>query len=647
MNKFNLIFISTFLLLFIFSKKSYANPSDDAPYYPVTSIAADLKKDAHVVVRDCQETFEVSNASHAVHTVKYVYTILNGKGADAARVVAHHDPFQKITSLKGKLLDANGQVIRELKKSDIEDVSVSGLTGNNFHTDNRVKTAKMVYDRFPYTVIYEYTVKFNGILSYPTWLPQNEHVAVEHSTFNIIMPNDLQLHYKANNTAIKPSIDKTEKKTSYTWTIEDLPARKMEKYGPTFSEQFPIVYTAPSNFEIDGHAGKTESWEQFGQFFYTLNKGRDELSNDMQQKVAALTKGAKNDKEKIKRIYQYLQDNTRYISIQLGIGGWQTFDAEYVETNKFGDCKALTNFTKSMLKVAGIPSYVALVNAGSRKSDIRHEFPSNQFNHVILCVPSASDTVWLECTSQISPFNYLSDFTEDRYVLLCKPEGSELIRTPATDANQNTLDRKASLTINEDGAANIQATTQYTGSQQDHFRQAAKMLTPTEQEKWLRNRIDIPSFSINSYEFIEVSQTAPRVVLTLDLASTRYAAKAGKRLFIQPNVLNQYTHVPDEVSDRQFPIVLHQSWTDTDTITLNIPAGYTIETLPKETDLTDAEFGSYSSACSLNEDGTVTYIRQMTLHKGSYPAAHYEAFRDFKKAVVKADKQKIVLVKQE
>ena len=78
------------------------------------------------------------------------------------------------------------------------------------------------------------------------------------------------------------------------------------------------------------------SWENFGSFISDLNKGRDELPVEMKQTVANLIKGIDTKEEKVAILYQYLQKNTRYVSVQLGIGGWQTFDAKYVASKMDG-----------------------------------------------------------------------------------------------------------------------------------------------------------------------------------------------------------------------------------------------------------------------------------------------------------------------
>ncbi len=621
----------------------------DNPNYSITKIPIDLIKGANAIVRDAKETFTVKSEGTATYEKHCVITILNENGKEFGRFQEYYDDFQSMGKITATLYDANGKVVRKLKKDEIVDVSATSWS--NGYGDNRIVTAKMVYDDYPYTVEYHYTINQKGLMFYPSWRPQfAEKLAIQKSSFTVKIPYSMpNLRYYSEDETLKPKIANENPTKSYVWNVNDLKVIEVEPYGPSSSDQILSVLTAPTDFKIDGYAGNMETWQNYGKWYYELNEGRDKLSSETILKVRELIEGAESKREKVKRIYQYLQSHTRYVSIQLGIGGWQTFDAAYVEKNNYGDCKALTNYMQSMLKEMGISSKPVLVRAGRRVPKVCSEFCAVQFNHIFLTVPleSEKDTLWLECTSQENPLNYLGSFTDDRNVLLIDKEKSRMIRTPASTAKDNMRERNIEAEILESGGVSAKVAIRYKGLQQDYPRSIAKMASSREQEEWLQETIDLSGKTINEYEFTTVSQDEPLVVLEVDLDARQYASKAGKRLLINPNILSRMTHIPEKMEERTQPVQLKRAYSYKDEVHYTLPEGLSIESMPDAPVEIKSDFGTYQAQFLMSEDGKLQYTRFFHQNKVNLHDERYEDFREFMIEVNKADKTKVVLVRGE
>src|SRR6476620_6968759 len=316
------------------------------PRYPVSAIPENLKIDADVVKRMEEISVQIVSTGETILHKKYALTILNENGEEYAGISEYYDKLISITSMEGTLYDASGKVLKKTKNKDISDLSA--VNGNNLMDDSRRKSHHFYCREYPYTVEYE----------------------IRYRTFN----------YKG-----EPEITMEKGKKKMRWNVTSIPAISLPFASPTWKEMTTMVYFAPSDFEIQGYKGNMSSWKDFGKFQSSLNVGRDVLPPNIVETVNHLTAGVTDTREKVRTLYNFLQKNTRYISIQLGIGGWQPFPASEVATKGYGDCKALTNYMYSLLKAAGIRSNYTLVYAGGNKDVLIEDFPCNRFNHVILC----------------------------------------------------------------------------------------------------------------------------------------------------------------------------------------------------------------------------------------------------------------------
>jgi hypothetical protein len=611
--------------------------------YPVSVIPASLKEKAHAVVRMHQTTFSVKNAGEATHKVRYAVTLLNEQAKRHASLEVHYNKqLSRVNYIEGTLYDAEGKAVERVKRSDI--VDVSAVSDFSLFEDSRVKIAKFKHNLYPCTVEFEYEETTNNLLFYPRWFPQEGlHVAVEQASFQVLMPPGADLRYAEKNLpGTKVQVQTTPAGKTYAWEVKNVPAFEREPFSPSYSEWLPVVYTGPAEFEMGGIKGNMNTWEGLGKWDYELNANRDVLPEEARQRVVQLTTGVKDPAEKVRKVYEYLQAHTRYVSIQLGVGGWQTFEAKTVADKGYGDCKALTNYTKAMLKAAGVEAYAALVMAGEDAPATLTDFPSSHFNHVILCVPLPKDTVWLECTSQTNPFGYLGSFTGDRYALLAMPKGSKLVKTPVYRATDNLQQRRIEVTLDANGDATAEAISVYTGLQQDNISMVLHSLSPEDQKKWLYKRTNIPSFEINKFSLAQEKTRIPAVTEKLALTVRKCASKSGTRVFLAPNLMSGWSQVPPAAENRRTEVEWDMDFIDTDTVVYHLPKGFGVEFVPEKVEFS-SRFGTYSASATATND-VLTYIRRVSMKKGRYPATAYTELQDFYRKVVKADKMQVVFV---
>lgn len=612
--------------------------------YAISRIPLKLLKNANAVIRLEEEHVVLKNLERMVTEHHFVITVLNEKGEKFADVSESYDAFNTIESIEGTLYDANGKKIKSSKKGDIQDVSIS--SDMNLAMDGRLKVHSFYYKYYPYTV--EYTIKKakKETMFFPQWKPvPDELISVEKSIISISVPADYKLRYKAFNYNSEPVIKEVDKSKEYTWAVSGFEAIVKEYASPAWNTITPVVLMAPSEFIIEDYQGSMTDWKSLGLFQASLNKGRDVLPESVRQKVHDIIKDAGTTKEKVDRLYKYMQQNTRYVSIQLGVGGWRPFEASYVAAKAYGDCKALSNFMYSLLKEAGVQSYYTLVRAGRNAEDIVVDFPSRQFNHVIVCVPDGKDTIWLECTSQTMTAGYMGDFTSNRHALAITEEGGKLLQTPIYGIKDNEQIRNIKAVLNENGTLDINASTRYTGLQQDDIHGMIHQLSKDRIKEVLHEQLDFATYDINKFDYREEKTDMPAIDESLDITVSNYATITGKRLFIVPNVMTRTARKLNPDSTRKYDIRLGFEYKDVDTVEIELPKGFEPEALPADVAI-DSKFGKYNSSVKL-KDNKIYYYRTIAHNSGSFPASDYGELVKFYDAIYKADRSRVVLVRKE
>ncbi|OQX78502.1 MAG: hypothetical protein B6D64_06520 [Bacteroidetes bacterium 4484_276] len=607
--------------------------------YAVSEIPKKLISNSKAVIRNEEIVFTLKSIEDAVTSVKFAITILNRSGHHLSYFITGYDQFRKIRKIEGTIYDKDGNRVRKIKNEDIQDFSAN-MKGALF-VDARMKIIDPKYVKYPLTVEYSYEIVHNGLLNYPDWKPFREYgVAVEKSSFVALIPNDIKLRYYEHNFENLCQLTIEEDLKQYYWLIKNHPSFEEEYFSPPFETISPVVYLAPARFSIDGLEGNCESWEGFGQWINALNEGQDKLPGKTKVIIARIIGDAESDLEKCEILYNYMQDKTRYVNIQIGIGGWKPIDAETVDDLSYGDCKALTNYMKSLLNVAGVDSYYTLVKAGIDAPDINCDFPSNQFNHAILCIPLAGDTVWLECTSQRLPFGHIGKFTDDRHVMLVNRDGGIIVKTKVYSGAENLKTCLAHFRIDNKGNARGEIKTEYKGIYFDK-KQRAFYSSEHDMKESAEKALHIPNFVLHDLTYDEKKDQTPSMVEDIVVTSSNFASTMGNRMFIKMNYLNQLNSLPKRVGIRGSDILIRRSTIECDTVVYYLPVEYTIEKKSSNRDISN-EFGDF--ATTITTDGLkLIFTRYLKMNIGVYPDSTYNSLISFLEEVNQADEDCAVL----
>ena len=618
-----------------------SNTIGQSAKYRVDEIPAELKKGAYSVVRNSEIVYTRTSLAKSNYQVTEAITILNKKDLDKSWFVQHYDKFSKVKKVKVYIYDEHGELVKKRKLEDIVDISA---TGYNLYSDTRVKVVDAEYKDIPFTVEFNYEIDYNGSLFDPDWyIYPGYNTSIERSSFKVVTKQGLKINYHFQNVDIEPSINmKKDDEIVLLWEVENLPAIKNEGFSLPFRNTSKAILTQSEEFSFGRYEGSVATWKDLGKWINLLNEDRLELPVETIDEIKSMISDSMATREIISTLYSWMQSRTRYASIQVGIGGWQPFSASEVEENLYGDCKALSNYMKAVLSVAGVNSYYTLVKAGSSSELINPDFPSSQFNHVILCVPVMSDTMWLECTRQTNPCGYIGKFTDNRYVLVVNEDGGELVKTYTYTHDDNIKSTNAVVNIDKFGDGKAKVTLLNRGQFYDDFNEIAHSDYKNSREE-LINELEIPSFELGKFTISEKKEAIPEIEINLELDLKSFATSMGNRLMFDINPVNKHNVRFKRSKNRKNDIYFRRNIQVIDTIIYEIPFGYTYESIPKNESY-DCEFGNYQTVVQHN-DSTITYIRMLVLNMGTYQPEKYSSLKSFYSFVRKADRQKVVLVK--
>lgn len=580
-------------------------------------------------------SIEVKN--YKLHKKTTVTIQINNRAGEVfSEVEIPYSKLSPISNINAYITDRNGSKIRSLKNKDI--VKKSAIQDFSFYEDQMVESFILKHNIYPYQIHYSYEENINQFIYVSYWIPVlGRKIPTRKASLTLIAPEEYPITYKSNLITELTEEHLYSKKT-LTWKTSYAGNVSTEIYAPPQISLFPSVKIVPLSFKYE-NTGSFESWDSFGKWNYSLFEDLTELPKNEQEKITKLTDGINDPKEKIRILYHYLQDNTRYINVSIETGGLKPYPASYVARNKYGDCKALSNYFISVLDYAGIKAYYTKVDAGDEITHIQRDFPSQQFNHIILSVPNEKDTLWIDCTSD-GPFGYLGTFTQNREVLVVDKEHSFFVKTPALKKEDVLCFREAHLTVDKENRLQAQFKNTYQGALFESFIQLSKMYNEAQRTRIINEYFSDGSFSLHSFDIKQEHRDSAKISFAYSGTSLDDFKTYGKEslLKVLPFQLPNFEKPEKRTQSVQIDYPIYQK----DSLIYSIPPKYNVESVPKNKTI-KSKFGEYSISV-IQKEGKVIINKQFLLLPGKIPLTEYKAFHSFLMRIANEQKNSYIIL---
>ena len=594
----------------------------------------DEKTDA--VLMYAEQNVTVLSTDRIRTQVREVYKILRPGGRDYGEVfVPFNSPEQKVVNLHGWCIPAQGKDY-EVKDKDAVELSVPKIEGAELVTDLRAKAIRIPAPDPGNVIGYEYEVESQPLVLQDAWEFQ-ERAPVRESHYSLNLPAGWE--YKASWLNY-PEVTATAGVGGSTqWVVHDVKGVRGEEEMPPMQGvlgQLIVAFFPPGGLTA---RNGFSNWREMGIWMGNLENGRYAASTEMKQKVTELTSSAPNTLAKMRVLARFVQDDIRYVAIELGIGGWQPHVASDVFMHKYGDCKDKANLMRALLGEIGVEAYQVAIN--TERGSITPQTPAYRgFDHEITAIRLPSDVqdpsliaiyqhpklgrlLFFDPTDEVTPLGQIRGDLQANYALLVTPDGGELVELPEQPAIMNSIARSGKLSLDATGQLSGHISEVRLGDRAAAERFRLRTVTKdTDRIQPIESLLagSLADFRITSATLVNPTRSDLPFGYEYSFQSSNYAQHAGNLLLVRPRVLGSRSSALLETKEpRQFPIEFPGPEKSSDTFDIAVPAGYVVDDLPPPVNV-DFSFASYHSNTEASGN-TIHYTRTFEIKELSVPVS--------------------------
>lgn len=463
----------------------------------------------------------------------------------------------------------------------------------------------------------------------------------------------------------KSKDDARQKLKNIEFEIGDVPAIQEEPLMPPDEAIAArlLVRLRPSGLPRYGLPFYT--WKDMGLWYEGLSRERRLPNKAIKDIALELAGNVDNTRSKIERLAEFVQREIRYVSIQIGIGGYQPHEASSILENRYGDCKDKATLLAAMLESLGIESYYVIVNVFRQAVAPDSPVSLFSFNHAILAIklqerslfegaeaiihdPELGALLIFDPTMVHTPLGRLPYYLRGSSGLLVAGNSSKLIQLPASAAENNRLNRAGKFVLESDGSLSGEVTETLSGVYAERTRMKLQEKDEAGRKRDLEKSLSasLPSFDLKEYEFQNLDRATENLIIHYSFTCSSYVKRAGNFLNFRPGILEvlEDFDIFKQKEKRRYPVMFSSVLSGQDEFEIELPEDYALHQTPDLFEISN-DFAEYSAQFELNQR-KLLLRRRISIKQDFLPASRFEEVINFFGSVSFEGRRSLIL-KQE
>lgn len=467
---------------------------------------------------------------------------------------------------------------------------------------------------------------------------------IEDQQIKITVPSWVQLEIREYNFSkyqVKKEITSKGDETVYTFTMQNLPAAPDEPNSPGPGYYMPHILVlcksaTPKDAQYVYFKTTKEQYDWYSQLV-------QEIGNDpaiIKEKTMEITKGIASDEDKVKAVFQWVQDNIRYVAFEDGIMGFKPEKAQVVLNKKYGDCKGMANLLTEMLRSIGLDARRCWI--GTRHIAYDYSTPSLSVdNHMICAWMKNSKPVFLDATEKYLGYGETAERIQGRQTLIENGKSFLLEKVPVASCDQNTASENRTFTL-DGNVLKGHVVQVWKGENKESLLTELNDIKQEKQENALKQFLaaGMKDFEISNLQITNINNYNSNVKVSYDVAWKNALSTFDKESYLEMDNRRFYQDFIIDTEKRKLPYWFSFKNHLIFETEIQIPDGKTVTTLPDA--LSIIEPGYSFKASYQNAGGKIVYKNEITINNTELQPSGFEKWNEDIKKLSNFYNQQIV-----